>query len=320
MNPSLPLQQIPLIQALPRLTESRLQPFRKSGRKAKPDIQLYTVCLPNGLVDPVHPFFRLCNIGPQQKNNIHTALPAAESEAALLRGKHFVADIRQHKRGQSHIAVKSLQQPAVRSLERDHRDSAIGHKQRHAQLFAQRIPQFLKRSLSRHQIREHLIPVERPQHIQLHILAVRLVPLLFLLQPQLKSMLGGGDQLLAVQRLQQIICSTVDNRRLHIIEVLIAADYDGLRMRIMAVQPLQQLGSIHERHPHIREDNRGLLLLHDPHRFLPVGRLIDIGNMMLLPWHKIADRLPHMLLIVYYQHLHCLPLLCVSDLIFIQME
>ncbi|MNI23983.1 hypothetical protein D3C73_775880 [compost metagenome] len=172
----------------------------------------------------------------------------------------------------------------------------------------------MKRSLSRYQIRKHLIPVERPQHIQLHILAVRLVPLLFLLQPQLEGMLCGGNQLLAVQRFQQIIRSAVDNRRLHIVEVLIAADHDGLRMRIMAVQPLQQLCSIHERHPHIRKDNRRLLLLHDPHRFLPVRSLINICNMMLLPRHKITDGFPHMLLIIYYQHLHCPPSLSVSDL------
>ncbi|MNC22527.1 hypothetical protein D3C75_705300 [compost metagenome] len=170
--------------------------------------------------------------------------------------------------------------------------------------------QLLKGNLSCHQIGEHLIPVERPQHIQLHILAQGLLPLRLFLLPQLKGMLRCGDQLLAVERLQQIIRPPVDNRRLHIVEILITADHYGLRIRVMRMQPFQQLCAVHQRHPHIREDNLRLLLLHNRDRFLPVSRFINAGNLMLLPRHKIADGLPHMLLIVYYQHLHCLPLLC----------
>ncbi|MNI77601.1 hypothetical protein D3C73_1339060 [compost metagenome] len=122
-------------------------------------------------------------------------------------------------------------------------------------------------------------------------------------------MLGCSDQLAAVERLQQIIGSAVDNRRLHVIEILIAADHNGLRMRVMCMEPFQQLRTVHQRHPHIGEYNLRMLLLHNLHRFLAVGRLVDAGNLMLLPRHKIADRLPHMLLIIYYQHLHRLPLL-----------
>ncbi|MNI23982.1 hypothetical protein D3C73_775870 [compost metagenome] len=97
MNPSFPLQQIPLVQTLPRLAESRLQPFRKCNRKAEADIHLHAVSLSNGLVNTVHLFFRLSNSAPQQKNNLCSALPAAEGEAVLLRRQHLVADIRQHE-------------------------------------------------------------------------------------------------------------------------------------------------------------------------------------------------------------------------------
>ncbi|MNC49921.1 hypothetical protein D3C75_991340 [compost metagenome] len=97
MNPPFPLQQIPLAQTLPRLAESPLQPFRKSNRKAEADIHLHAVSLSNGLVNTVHLFFRLSNSTPQQKDNIRSALPAAEGEAVLLGGEHLVADIRQHE-------------------------------------------------------------------------------------------------------------------------------------------------------------------------------------------------------------------------------
>ncbi|MNE72822.1 hypothetical protein D3C80_1687960 [compost metagenome] len=54
VNPSFPLQQIPLVQSLPCLMKSRFQPLRQSTRITESNIHLHPIGLLNRLVDPVH--------------------------------------------------------------------------------------------------------------------------------------------------------------------------------------------------------------------------------------------------------------------------
>ncbi|MNV65924.1 hypothetical protein D3C71_1586470 [compost metagenome] len=157
-------------------------------------------------------------------------MPVPEGEALLLPAYNFVADVGQHEGGELNIPSEFPQQEPSRGLQRDDGNSAAFGSPGQPKLLPERIFHIGIGYGSADQIRKRLVPVQGTENIELDILVKRALALLLLIVPFLEGPVRCGDQRLTVHRLQQVIDASVYDSRLHIAEILVAADNDRLRI------------------------------------------------------------------------------------------
>ncbi|MNZ67355.1 hypothetical protein D3C78_856000 [compost metagenome] len=120
-------------------------------------------------------------------------------------------------------------------------------------------------------------------------------------------------QIGAINRLEQIIDHSGADGLSCIFKIIIAANHNGKKLRVIALDNLQQLHAVKLRHLHINHSQINFMLSQKLKTFPPVGRLQHLNNAQSLPVAQYPYSFAKRLLVIYYKYLiHGLLLLVVT--------